>query len=252
MKSGQRSVTDTVPGKEAIPASCRSCGAWHLCTSLWLKTGDATLLRRVVRRKQVFRCGEVVYRAGQPVQYVYVIRGGSIKTGISSEEGKMQVTGFRRAGELLGLGAMESKEYHSEARATGLTSVCEVSVEHFEELARTDPDIQYALIRMMRAEIHRNHQLLFLLGKSSAREKLATFLLDLSETSAQQHCSATELNLSMSRSDIGDYLGIAKETVCRMLTRFEEEGLISSQCRHIRIEDSARLRLTARGQTSVE
>lgn len=245
MNSTPRSA-NTATGKEAISASCRSCGAWHLCHSLWLKTGDTTLLKRVVRRKQVFRRGEVIYRAGQSAQHLYVIRGGSVRTGISSKDGQMQVTGFHRAGELLGLGAMENREYHSEARATGLTSVCEVSVEHFEELARTDPDIQYSLIRIMRAEIHRNYRLMLLLGKSSAREKLAAFLLELSETSARHRCSSTEFNLSMSRSDIGDYLGIAKETVCRILTRFEEEGLISSQCRYIKLENPEKLRQAAR------
>src|SRR5687768_16816309 len=94
-----------------VPVDCKDCGAYQLCMSLWLKTGDSSLLERVVKKKQVFKRGEVLYRMGQPVEHMYVIRGGSVKTSVSTEDGQVQVMGFHAAGELLGLNAISSREH---------------------------------------------------------------------------------------------------------------------------------------------
>lgn len=227
-----------------VRVDCRDCGAYKLCMSLWLKTGDSSVLERVVKKKHVFKRGEVLYRMGQPVEYMYVLRGGSVKTSVSTEDGQVQVIGFHVAGELLGLNAIESRQHNSEARATGVTSVCEVSIERFEELVRKDPAIQYEVLKIMSAEIRHSHELLLLLGRNSAEVRLAAFLLSLSQQFAQRYCSPTEFSLSMSRSDIGNYLGIA-ETVCRILARFQDDGLISSQCRRIKLNDLKRLQKIA-------
>ncbi|MDN5881983.1 MAG: helix-turn-helix domain-containing protein [Nitrosospira sp.] len=228
-----------------VPIDCRNCGAYTLCMSLWLRTGDSSLLERVVKKKQVFKRGEALYRMGQPAEHMYVIRGGSVKTCVSTEDGQVQVVGFHAEGDLLGLNAIAHGRHNCEARAMGVTSVCEVSVDRFEELARKDPAIQYEIFKIMSAEIHHSQELLLLLGRHNAEERLAAFLLDLSQQFAQRHCSATEFRLSMSRSEIGNYLGIAEETVCRVFARFQDDGLISSECRHIRLNDMKRLQQIA-------
>ncbi len=228
-----------------VPVDCRNCGAYHLCMSLWLKTGDSSLLERVVKKKQVFKRGEVLYRMGQPLEYIYVIRGGSVKTCVGTEDGQVQVMGFHAAGELLGLNAIGTRQHNCEARAMATTSVCEVSVDRFEELTQEDPAIQYEVFKIMSAEIRHSQELLLLLGKHNAEERLAAFLLSLSQQFAKRNCSATEFYLSMSRSDIGNHLGIAEETVCRVFARLEDEGLISSECRHIKLNDLKRLQQAA-------
>ena len=228
-----------------VPTDCRSCGAYHVCMSLWLKTGDSSLLERVVKKKHIFKRGEVLFCMGQPVEYLYVIRGGSVKSGVTTEDGQMQVLGFHAAGELLGLNGMGDRQHNCEARALGVTSVCEVSVDRFEELAREDPAIQYVIFKIMSAKIRQGQELLLLLGKHNAEERVAGFLLSLSRQFAKCHCLATEFSLSMSRSDIGNHLGIAEETVCRVLARFQDDGLISSEYRHIKLNNLERLRQIA-------
>ena len=232
-----------------VPIDCKNCGAYSLCMSLWLKTGDSSLLERVVKKKQVFKRGEVLYRMGQAVEHIYVIRGGAVKTCIGTEEGQVQVMGFHAAGELLGLSALSyASEHHSEARAMGTTSVCEVSVERFEELAHKDP-----------ADPVRDFQdhecgnppwpgIAAAAWKHNAEERLAAFLLGLSQQFSKRNCSATDFYLAMSRSDIGNYLGIAEETVCRVFSRLEGEGLISNECRHIKLNDLKRLRQNCQPQ----
>ncbi len=84
--------------------------------------------------------------------------------------------------------------------------------------------------------------MLLLLGDKSAQERLATFLLDLSQRLEQRGLSAHEFQLSMARQDIANYLGLTLETVSRTLTRFQKGGLLAVNHRHIRILDRKRLK----------
>src|SRR3990167_3347648 len=220
------------PGCAAI--SCQSCGLYQLCLPMGLDSADTALLDRYVKRKRTFKRGQVLYRSG------------SVKTYISTDDGRLQITGFHVPGELLGLNAIDEKRYSCEAVALETTSVCEISVECFEELARQIPSVHYQMLRMMSREIKHNQELMLLLGKKNAEERLATYLLSLSRRFAMRNYSSTQFNLSMSRGDIGNYLGIAEETVSRIFTRFQEKGMIASERRHIILNDLERLSAIAR------
>lgn len=211
-----------------------------------LDSADTSLLDRYVKRKRLFKRGEVFYRIGEAFNYVYAIRSGSVKTYISTDDGRLQITGFHVPGELLGLNAIDERRYNCEAMALETTSVCEISVDCFEELARQIPSVHYQMLKMMSREIKHNQELMLLLGKKNAEERLATYLLSLSRRFAMRNYSPTQFNLSMSRGDIGNYLGIAEETVSRIFTRFQEEGVITSERRHIILNDLERLSAIAR------
>ncbi|MFZ2523921.1 MAG: fumarate/nitrate reduction transcriptional regulator Fnr [Candidatus Ferrigenium altingense] len=229
-----------------VAISCQSCGLYQLCLPMGLDSADTALLDRYVKRKRILKRGEVLYRIGEEFTYVYAIRSGSVKTYISTDDGRLQITGFHVPGELLGLNAIDEKRYNCEAMALETTSVCEISVECFEELARQIPSVHYQMLRMMSKEIKHNQELMLLLGKKNAEERLATYLLSLSRRFALRNYSSTQFNLSMSRGDIGNYLGIAEETVSRIFTRFQEEGVITSERRHIILNDLERLSAIAR------
>ncbi len=229
-----------------VAISCQSCGLYQLCLPMGLDSADTALLDRYVKRRRMFKRGEVLYRIGEEFTYVYAIRSGSVKTYISTDDGRLQITGFHVPGELLGLNAIDEKRYNCEAMALETTSVCEISVECFEELARQIPSVHYQMLRMMSKEIKHNQELMLLLGKKNAEERLATYLLSLSRRFALRNYSSTQFNLSMSRGDIGNYLGIAEETVSRIFTRFQEEGVITSERRHIILNDLERLSAIAR------
>lgn len=205
-----------------------------------------SLLDSIVRRHEVYKRGQVLFRPGDPFDYVYAIRSGSAKTLVSTADGRVQITGFHIPGELLGLSALASGKYTSEARALETTSVCKVSAERLQELARTIPAIQYELLKIMSGRIGQDEELMLLLGRRSAEERLAEYLLSLSRRFASRNYSATQFRLSMSRGDIGNYLGIAEETVCRLLSRFQEQGLIAIARRQVRLIDLCRLGAIAR------
>lgn len=200
-----------------------------------------SLLDSIVRRQEVYKRGQVLFRPGDPFDYVYAIRSGSAKTLVSTADGRVQITGFHIPGELLGLSALASGKYTSEARALETTSVCKVSAERLQELARTIPAIQYELLKIMSGRIGQDEELMLLLGRRSAEERLAEYLLSLSRRFASRNYSATQFRLSMSRGDIGNYLGIAEETVCRLLSRFQEQGLVTIARRQVRLIDLRRL-----------
>ena len=221
--------------------TCRNCGVYRLCLPLGLEQADLSLLHSIVRRKEVYKRGQVLFRPGQRFDYVYAIRSGSVKTSLCTEDGRTQITGFHIAGELLGLSALAAGEYSCEARALETVSVCKVRADRFENLAQRVPSLQYQMLKIMSQQIRHNEELMLLLGKRSAEERLAEYLIGLSRRYASRNYSATQFHLSMSRGDIGNYLGIAEETVCRLLRRFQEDGLIATDRRYVRLIDTRRL-----------
>ena len=224
--------------------ACRDCGVYRLCAALGLEGNELSLLDRVVERKLIFKRGGLLFRAREPADYVYAIRSGSVKTCVRTEGGRVQITGLHLPGELLGLAGFDSREYTCEARALETTSVCQVSMHRLEEVAERLPAIHREMLRIMSGQL-RHYEQLLLLGKHNAERRLAAFLLGLSQRFALHNYSPTRFNLSMSRGDIGNYLGIAEETVCRVFTRLQEEGLLTTRRRYVELHDLERLRAIA-------
>jgi CRP/FNR family transcriptional regulator len=208
---------------------------------------DLRLPETIVRNRRLFERGELLYRTDEPVRTIYAVRSGSVKTYVLTKNGRMQITGFHIAGELLGLGAIAAHYFTTEAMALETTMVCEVPIEVLEVYSKEIPSIRQQMLKILSQEILDNQELMLLLGKKSADERLATLLLSLSQRFRRRNYSPTEFNLSMSRSDIGNYLGIAEETVCRVFTRFQSEGLLSTKQRQVQLLDLDRLNNIARG-----
>jgi len=238
-------VVPLVARRACGAVACRDCGIYRLCTALGLERDELSLLERVVKRKLIFKRSGLLFRAREPANYVYAIRSGSVKTCVRSEGGRVQITGLHLPGELLGLAGFDSREYTCEARALETTSVCQVSLHQLEEVAERLPAIHREMLCIMSGQIRHYEQLLLLLGKHNAERRLAAFLLGLSQRFALHNYSPTRFNLSMSRGDIGNYLGIAEETVCRVFTRFQEKALLTTRRRYVELHDLERLRAIA-------
>src|SRR5512134_2876105 len=221
--------------------ACGECGVHQLCGPLGVDEHMDSVLESIIKRRVTFRCGDLLYRMGQPFEHVYALRSGSVKTYVSTDDGRVQITGFHVAGELLGLNAMNSGLHTSEARALETTMACEVAVDRLEQLAKRTPDLHQAMIRIMSDEIEHHQELMLLLGKKTAEERIATYLLNLSRRLATRRQPAIQYHLSMSRGDIGSYLGIAEETVCRIFSRFQDEGLVDIRHREVALKDLNRL-----------
>jgi len=242
----KRATLVTPPEDVCAPIACKDCGIFQLCLTVGGEV-DLSLLDTLVKNRRTYKRGELLYRVGEPYRAAFAIRSGSVKTSVVTDDGRVQVTGFHVSGEVLGLNAIINDSYNCEARALETTSVCEVPFDRYEELATQVPGLQFQMLKIMSQEIVHNQEMMLLLGKKKAEERLATFFINLSRRLKQHGRPAEEFRLSMSRSDIGNYLGLAEETVCRVITRFEEDGLLSTERRLVRLGQMDRLLAMARG-----
>ncbi|NOX08633.1 MAG: fumarate/nitrate reduction transcriptional regulator Fnr [Gammaproteobacteria bacterium] len=224
-----------------ISNNCRNCTVHELCLPLGLADDDIDKLNNIVKRSQPLHRGDFLFRIGDPLQYLYAIHSGSIKTYSASADGTEQITGFHLPGELIGLDAISDSTHPCAARALETTSVCRIPYNRLSELSAKLPSLHEQLIRVMSKEISTDQKLMMLLGKKTAEERLASLLLSISKRLSMRGFSDREFNLSMSRIDIANYLGLAVETVSRLFTRFHDEGLINNQRQHILIEDMDQL-----------
>ncbi|MFQ5546322.1 MAG: helix-turn-helix domain-containing protein, partial [Acidiferrobacterales bacterium] len=141
----------------------------------------------------------------------------------------------------LGLAGLGHGEYRATASALETASVCTIPFDGLQNLADHLPSLNHQLHKIMSQRISRDQETLLLLGDKSAHERLATFLLNISSRFAERGFSPSEFNLSMSRQDIANYLGLTLETISRTFSQFQKEGVLDVDRRLIRIVDRAHL-----------
>lgn len=229
----------------SLKVACKDCNLRELCLPLGLSAADMAELDSMVKRRRALKKGEMLYRTGDPLQSIYAVRRGGFKTAGLMQDGRVHVTGFFLPGELLGFDAIIADQHPCNAEALETSEVCEIPYKDLEGLAQRVSGLQHQLLKIMSREIVRDEQLLVLLGRMTAEERLASCLLSFSRRQARAGLTATDVSLPMSRQDLGYYLGLALETVSRLLSRFEHEGLIEIQGRQIRLQDIARLHAMA-------
>jgi CRP/FNR family transcriptional regulator, anaerobic regulatory protein len=217
----------------------------ELCLPVGMDSADLNLLDALVTHRTRLRKGAALFRVGDPFTALYAIRIGSCKTTILAEDGREQIAGYHMLGDIIGLDGISSDRHGCEAIALEDTEVCMLPFDQLEELARTVASLQHNLHRFLSREIGVDQHVMLLLGSMRAEERLAVFLLNLSDRYRLRGYSATEFVLRMTREEIGSYLGLKLETVSRLLSRLQEEGLLQVQGRTVKLLDLAALRQLA-------
>jgi len=222
--------------------ACSACCLKGVCLPCDLDRSEldrfdeiATVKRRVAR-------GAVLYHSGDGFESLYAVRSGAFKTVGVSRQGDEKVTGFHLPGELLGLDAISSGRHGYSAVALEDSEVCAIPFARLERLAMSIPALQHRLLRVLSGDISRDQGLMLLLGSMTAEQRLAAFLLSLSRRHQRLGYSASRFMLRMTREEIGNYLGLTLETVSRLLSRFQREGLLTVQQRDVVIRNAERLR----------
>jgi CRP/FNR family transcriptional regulator len=225
-----------------LKTACSSCSLRELCLPVGLSEEEMSRLDSLVFLRRPVKRGDYLFRAGDPFASLYAARTGFFKTKLLLEDGREQVTGFHMAGELMGMDGIGTERHTCDAVALEDSEVCVIPFERLEGLSREMEALQHHFHKVMSREIVREHGVMMLLGSMRAEERLAAFLLNLSQRLSTRGYSPTEFNLRMTREEIGSYLGLKLETVSRVFSRFQEEGLIAVQQKNIRILDAAGLR----------
>ncbi|WP_160152463.1 fumarate/nitrate reduction transcriptional regulator Fnr [Microbulbifer sp. ALW1] len=223
--------------KSSPAVNCGNCSVRRLCLPVGLSEEDIQRLEQVSRKKKILKAGDTLFRAGDPFSNLYAIRSGSFKSAVIGADGDTQVTHFALPGELLGLDAYSSGSHPGYAEALEESSVCVLPFTQLENLAQQVPALQKQIYNIFSEELKQDNDVLLLLGKRSAESRLAALLINISSRYARRGYSASEFKLSMQRMDIANYLGLTAETVSRLMSRFQKQGLILAQGRAITILD---------------
>ncbi|AGY91506.1 hypothetical protein SPICUR_02465 [Spiribacter curvatus] len=215
--------------------TCTGCSLSQLCLPVSLDDADIGMLDGIVQHQPVLQRGAHLYQEGNAFRALYAVRAGSLKTYTTTESGDQQVTGFHLPGELVGLNAINRWTHPCSAVSLETTSVCELPFEQLEHLAADIPGLQRQLLRLMSREIADDQDMLLTMARRNADERLAILLLSLSERFGQRGLSATRFRLSMARGDLGNYLGLAPETMSRIFRRFQDQGWIRAEGREVEL-----------------
>ena len=240
-------MSESIKVRKQPQANCKDCSLSGLCLPLSLNMQDMESLDEIVKRGRPLRKGETLFRQGDPFNSVFAIRSGALRTFSVTDAGEEQITGFHLPSELVGLSGMDTETYPVSAQALETTSVCEIPFERLDELSVLLPQLRRQLMRIMSREIRDDQQMMLLLSKKTADERIATFLINLSARFSARGFSANQFRLPMSRNEIGNYLGLAVETVSRVFTRCQASGLLEAEGKEVRILDSIRLCALAGG-----
>jgi CRP/FNR family transcriptional regulator, anaerobic regulatory protein len=220
---------------------CSTCHLRDLCLPCGLTGSETQSLDGLMFGRRRVAGGETLYRAGDRFQFIYAVRTGTFKSSLTLADGREQVSGFHMAGELMGLDGVANGTHASSATALEDTEVCAIPYSRLNDLAGQSTNLLHVVGRLMSREIVREHSLMLLLGSMNAEERLAAFLLNMSQRLKARGYSPCEFHLRMSRAEIGSYLGMKLETVSRTFSSFQQQRLLEVDKRHIRILDFERL-----------
>jgi CRP/FNR family transcriptional regulator len=222
--------------------ACSSCCLQGVCLPCDLAGHDLDRFDQIATQKRRVARGASLYRSGDTFESLYAVRSGGFKSVGVSQHGDEKITGFHLPGELLGLEAISPGRHGYNAVALEDSEVCAIPFAALERMALAVPSLQHQLLRVISGDISRDHGLMLLLGKMTAEQRLAAFLLSLSRRYERLGFAASRFVLRMTREEIGNYLGLTLETVSRVLSRFQREGLVHVQQRDVQLANPAALR----------
>jgi len=227
------SATSAVTPFPGAPGTCAECASRDCCLGSRLTSMTDSRTLTGIRHKHTLNCREHLFHEGDPLEAIYVVKSGAVKLYLMSEDGSEQVVAFYMPGEILGLDALGHGTHRSSAVVLERSSFCVIPFASLERV----PGCHQLLYRLLSMELARDHHTIELITRKDAETKMANFLMDLSERFRARGFSASSFNLSMKRNEIGNHLGLAVETVSRILTRFQDEGLLSVKRRQVQIHD---------------
>lgn len=222
--------------------SCNDCRLGTICLPLAMEDNDIVKLDEIVQRGRPLQKGAHIYRANDDFSAVYAVRSGTIKTYRVTNDGQEQITGFYFPGEILGMDGIGKGKYANSAKTLETAAICEIPFEHLEKLSTEVPNLQRHFFQLMSQEITADQQLITLLSKNSADERIAALLISISARMVRRKLSGTQFRLPMSRTDIGNFLGLTIETVSRVFSRFKKQELVEVDGKEIILKNIDGLR----------
>ena len=223
------------PGRQHI--HCQNCSLSELCLPFSLNDQELEQLDGIIDRKRPVHKNDKIYQDGEELHSLYAIRTGTFKTYTINSQGEEQITGFHLPGDLLGFDAIGDQEHPSFAQALETSMICEIPYSTLDSLSATMPKLRKQILKLMSDEIKSDQEMMSLLNRKNAEQRLATFIVTLSTRYKTRNLSPLEFRLAMTRGDIGNYLGLTVETISRLLNRFDKQSLLTVNGKFITINN---------------
>ncbi|WP_026279080.1 fumarate/nitrate reduction transcriptional regulator Fnr [Thioalkalivibrio sp. ARh3] len=215
--------------------ACEHCSLRQLCLPMGLPQNELWQLDEIVQQRRPIEKGTSLFNMGERFDTLFAVRTGALKAVLISDDGTEQITGFALAGDLLGLDAIHSGKHPVSAVALESTSVCAVPFTHVDDLADKLPTFRQHMMNVMSKGLAQDESVHALLAQRTAEQRLATFLVTLSERHRARGLSPERFYLPMSRADIANHLGLTQETISRLFTQLRKQGVISLHTRDLEI-----------------
>lgn len=212
---------------------CDRCALSAICLPEGLAQSERRDFTALIFQHKRLIAGQPLFHAGEPFSRLYFVKAGSFKTVVLLDDGREQVTGFHFAGDVLGIDAISSPNHPSEAIALEDASVCAIPFAQLTLLSRKVEHLQSYVQRLLAREVVRDQGLMLLLGRMRAEERVAAFLMNLSNRFRARGYSPHEFSLPMAREEIGNYLGLTLETVSRCFSRLKKARVLDVMNRDI-------------------
>lgn len=222
-------------------SECARCGLNTHCFTQRSHDHSPNSIEHLVQHLYPLRAGADIYCQGAADVAVYIVRSGSVKSVQLMPNGSEHVAGFFFPGDWFGMDAIACGRHINFAVALETSSVCRLSLGELTRSGRQTSTVLPKLFRAMSRQIVRSQLQVSLLRSCSTEQRLASFLLSISRRKHRQKQSAEQFQLSMSRGDISNYLGMKPETLCRAYAKLREAGALDARRADVRILDMAKL-----------
>jgi len=216
---------------------CAKCENLYRCMGRGLSQTDVEELRGLTATPKLFKRRQRLFREGEPLSYLYMVRSGAVKTFKVLPTGDEQILDFHLPGAIIGFDALSSDTYNYNASALDTTCICAFRFDTLADAFRRSANAQKAFLKLVSAAMTHEQRLLITLGSKAATQRIAAFLEMLSLYYRERGYSPKQFCLPMSRTDIANYLSLAVETVSRTFTKMQRDGIIDICRNEIKILD---------------
>ncbi|QJC34393.1 fumarate/nitrate reduction transcriptional regulator Fnr [Enterobacteriaceae endosymbiont of Donacia crassipes] len=216
--------------------NCKNCLTYKLC--MFFKYKKYTT---IFKQKKLIHKGEILFKTKEKMYFLYTIQSGTIKTYNFTKQGHEQIIRFYFKGDLIGLDSIYNGVYNNFSQALETSTLCKISLLKLNNIIVKIPSLGQKIINLMSEEIKINSYFISLLSRKKAEIKLATFIYNLSKKLKIIGYSHKDFFLSMTRNDIGNYLGITVETISRILNKFKKSNILIIHGKHIIIQNYLKL-----------
>lgn len=218
---------------------CSECPIRHRAVCARCDDDELDILERI-KSYRSFKSGETIIWRGDSLTHVSSVVAGIATLSKTLDDGRMQMVGLLLPSDFIGRPGRETLDF--DVVAASDVTLCSFERKPFERLLTDTPHISQRLVEMAMDELDAARDWMVLLGRKTAREKLASFIQMLVQRSRIDGMAVPALSLPLTREEIASYLGLTLETVSRQFTQFRKEGIVEfTDRRHFSVKDHAAL-----------